>query len=78
MPRLFYFNPNGYGTEAFVVAENKEDAIEYLKKATEEKCLKDPSLADWFREDYQNMSTTNSNYTIDEHPIGNVVFSEIC
>jgi len=29
--KLYYFNPNGYGQQAFVCAESKELAIEALK-----------------------------------------------
>ena len=77
--KLFYFNPNGYGEEAFVVAENRKKAIKALKAT---KCKKDNKLIDGFLKDYHkkkihNMVNCLGDYTIDEFPVGHVVFSEI-
>ena len=93
--KLFYFNPNDYGTEAFVCANSKEEAIEQVKnalieedKATRERNWRtyDPILLEkankqwdiYLASQIDNMCNEKNGYTIDEYPVGKVVFSEIC
>jgi len=70
---LYYFNPNSYGEEAFVCAESKEKAIEYLKLTITEKS------SDYDKKKILNMTnpTIENEYSIDEYPVGKVVFTEI-
>jgi tellurite resistance protein len=67
--RLYHFNPNTYGMEAFVCAENKQKAIEALKKNT--------NYSKFFKKKIINMTNETDGYTIDEHDVGEVVFSEL-
>jgi len=70
---LYYFNPNSYREEAFVCAESKEKAIEYLKLTITEKS------SDYDKKKILNMTnpTIENEYSIDEYPVGKVVFTEI-
>jgi hypothetical protein len=76
--KLYYFNPNGFGEEAFVCAESKEKAIEYLLKTKPEGI----PITDFNKEYHENMLNNMTNelngYSIDEFKPGEVVFSEIC
>jgi len=87
--KLFYFNPNGYGEQAFVAAETREEAIKALLATKPEKLP-------WGTDDDQNRHNeyyqdkinkmvnclphykgSKDRYTIDEFPAGSVIFSEI-
>jgi len=81
--KLYYFNPNSYGQEAFVCAESKEKAIEYLLSTKSgvaeihsEELKKDAEL--WHKDKIDRMINCKNKYTIDEFEVGQVVFSEIC
>lgn len=67
---LYYFNPNDYGSEAFVCAENKEQAIKHL--------LEQKGTIFGMDRDIDDMASLKQKYTIDEYKPGQVVFSEIC
>lgn len=82
--KLYYFNPNDYGQEAFVLAENKEKAKEYLlKQKLPPKITKamydypeyDASL--FHNEMIDDMVNLKDKYTLEEHGVGEVIFSEI-
>lgn len=68
---LYYFNPEGYGEEAFVCAESIEKAKEYLKNQK----FDNPRDEKYYRDVINEMI---NNYKIEEHPVGHVVWSEIC
>lgn len=75
---LYYFNPEGYGPEAFVCAESKEKAIEYLKSAPAGGGHGTPDQEKFSLECHQRMIDYMIAGKIEEHPVGEVVFSEIC
>lgn len=74
--RLFYFNPNNYGEEAFVMAETLEAAKEALRRAPS------PGRGSEFHKAYHQekigkMINLKDGYTVDEYGEGEVVFSEL-
>jgi len=81
---LYYFNPNGYGEEAFVCAESKEKAIEYLKTSEryrgsgEETPEMEKRNIEYHERKIKEMTSGVDGYTVEEYPPGEVVFSEIC
>ncbi len=79
--KLYYFNPNTYGAEAFVCAESKEQAKEYLSK-TRKKEGESPDNIDCILNQLRNEALDNmlnlvGKYTLDEFEPGKVVFAEI-
>jgi hypothetical protein len=87
--KLYHFNPNDYGEEAFVCAESLEEAKNALIK-TKKEIPPGPERDEngmlnsliWDAH-YQNSKVDNmvncvNGYTIDEFESGQVVFSEIC
>lgn len=82
---LYHFNPNNYGEEAYVCAESREKAIEALKATKPDrspeddiKCNCDPNHSKEYHESkINNMVNCLDGYTIDEYPVGTVIFSEI-
>jgi hypothetical protein len=81
--KLFHFNPNNYGEQAFVVADNKEQAIEFLKNSkpelngVNEEDQYSKILVEYHKQKINAMIDCLDGYTIDEHPVGHVIFSEI-
>lgn len=87
--KLYYFNPNDYGEEAFVCAESLEDAKNALLK-TKKEVPPGPERnkngifrnevweANYHNNMIDNMVNCKNKYTIDEFEPGQVVFSEIC
>lgn len=80
--KLFYFNPRTYGAEAFVCAESKEKAVEYLKASKPEIW---PGISEagaerensWHQQKIEMMVNQQDGYTIDEFEPGEIVWSEI-
>jgi hypothetical protein len=70
--KLYYFNPNDYGAEFFVMVENKINAHEFLLKHLENKIITEICASEMYEEDLEIW-----NYTLEEHPIGSVIESEI-
>ena len=68
--KMYYFCPNGYSNEWFVMARSKEEAIAYvtdfLKSNGDEYSL--GNIGIWDR---------NKDYTIDEYKEGQVIQSEV-
>lgn len=83
--KFYHFNPNDYGGEYFVMAENKREAHEYLLKHLENKIVTESCYAEMYQEDLEMWKKVNpldnktfpSRYTLDEHEIGSVIQSEI-
>lgn len=83
--KLYYFNPNDYGQEWFVMAQSKQDAIFYLLKYLTQKSLDDGETEDDdFYNEYLNAFKSALNtgdlpykYTIEECEEGKVIQSEI-
>jgi len=78
MSKLYYFNPHTYGETAFVVAETKEQAIQYLKDSKQK--YEDTEYMKWWeyhKEHIEKMLDPKEGYTIDEYEQGQVFFSEI-
>ncbi len=83
--KMYYYNPNDYGAEFFVMAENKTKAHEYLikyleKKVSEEKHYKkdyEDDLKLWKKVNPLDATTFPCGYTLDEHEMGSVIQSEI-
>lgn len=86
--KLYYFNPNDYGQEYFVMAENKIKAHQYLikyfknKKANEKpnsyeakSCQEDIDM--WAKVNPFDASTFPCKYTLDEKEEGCIIHSEI-
>lgn len=74
--KIYYYNPNDYGVQFFVMAENKTKAHEYLLKHLEDEiCQEDLEI--WKRVNPLDVKTFPSNYTLDEHEFGSVIQSEI-
>jgi hypothetical protein len=72
---LYYFNPNTYGMQFFVVASSEQDAITCLNKHLVE-C--DYPKKDWFTKEPLTWEDKYfSKYTIDVIPPGQVLDSEI-
>lgn len=83
--KMYYFNPNDYGAEYFVMEENKTKAHECLIKHLENKIIKEPLIAEMIKTDLEIWKKVNpldsksfpSGYTLDEHEVGSVIESEI-
>lgn len=83
--KMYYFNPNTYGAEFFVMAEDKIKAHEYLLKYLKNKATSTDCHAKMYEEELEMWSKANplddktfpSGYTLDEHKIGSVIESEI-
>ena len=77
--KLFHFNPNGRGGQAFVCAETKKDAIKALKstvKADRSDC-EEFGLEEFHAHHVKKMVEEKDGYTIDELPPDEVLFSKI-
>jgi hypothetical protein len=83
--KMYYYNPNNYGAEFFIMAENKTKAHEYLLKHLENKSLSESLYAEIYQEDLDKWKKVNpldnktfpNKYTLDEYEIGSVIESEI-
>lgn len=83
--KMYYYNPNNYGAEFFVMAENKTKAHEYLLKYLENKIVDEKCYAEMYKDDFEMWKNVNPldsktfprKYTLDEHEIGSVIESEI-
>jgi len=80
--KLFYFNPNTYGGEFFVMSKSKESALENLKKYLKEESVKEGENEDWYKEEYgywkdATMDSLPFKYTIEEYEEGKIIESEI-
>jgi len=83
--KMYYYNPNRYGAEFFVMGENKTKAHEYLLKYLENKVITGGCYSEMYEEDLKMWMTVNpldgktfpNKYTLDEHEIGSVIQSEI-
>ena len=82
---MYHFNPNNYGEEFFVMAEDKIMAHKYLLKHLENKIISESSCAKMLQEDLDiwkkvnplNSTTFPKGYSLDEHEVGSVIQSEI-
>lgn len=82
--KLYYFNPNTYGGQAFVMAESLEKAKEYILKAKKEPNLLDfgdgeraIDLNQFHNERMEDMANLRNGYTVEEFDVGHVVLAEI-
>lgn len=83
--KMYYYNPNDYGAEFFVMAENKIKAHEYLLKHLENKIVSESCFAKIYQDDLDMWKKVNpldkttfpDKYSLDEHEIGSVIQSEI-
>lgn len=84
--KMYHYNPNNYGTEYFINAENKSSAHEYLLKHLEGKIESENCYSEMYQKVLEMWENCNplddksfpSGYTLDEHEIGSVIQSEIC
>ncbi len=82
--KLFYFNPNSYGEEFFVMSDDKINAHKDLMKFLKER-TKDPYYGEYYKEDIKRWKNVNplipetfpQKYTLDEYEKGQVFRSEI-
>lgn len=80
---MYYFNPNTYGKQAFVMADSTEKAKEYLLKyrkfpgttGLDEETEK--IVIELHNEILDNMSNLKDGYTLEEFGVGEVKFAEI-
>ena len=80
---LYYFNPNTYGSEYFVMEESKEAALKSLRNFFKE-MTKDADYGEFYAEDIDIWSKVDANdpetypmkYTIEEYGKGHVINSE--
>ncbi len=76
--KLYYFNPNNYGEQAFVCAESPEKAKEYLLNSLVTYVANPTNWVDEYdREKVSVMANLEQGYTLEEYPVGKVCFSEI-
>ena len=84
--KLYYFNPNDYGHEWFVVSDSEENAIESLNKHLLEEFNRNPSYRNkplkwgdkyFKRKVLPNGVVTRKGYTIDVYEPNQVIESEI-
>lgn len=85
--KLYYFNPNNWGTQYFVMAENKIEAHEYLlqyferliddPKEKNHKHLNKAVLKRWQKVNPENPNTFPDDYKLDEFKKGQIIESEI-
>lgn len=75
--KLYHFNPNTYGQQAFVCAENKELAIQALRLAFNKSIKNDPGCKDYYNRKFREMSNCLEKYTIEDHDPNHVCFAEI-
>lgn len=85
--KLYHFNPNDYGEEFLVLAENKISAHEYLLDNLKNKvndpintCYKEmyiDNLEMWKKVNPLNPNTFPLKYTLDIHNVGSIIRSEI-
>lgn len=78
--KMYYFNPNSYGEEYFVMAENKNKALEYLLNflSTSEEEYNRDQVSIWENVNVEEPDTFPTGYTLDEHLKGQVVRTELC
>lgn len=88
--KMYYFNPNDYDKEYFVLAENKSEACAFLLEHIK-KCLNKSievenefmseifkkELNRWEKVEPSKPQTYPSGYTIEEYGFGQVIESEI-
>lgn len=81
--KLYYFNPNDHGSQAFVMAESSEKAKEYLLKSKIEPRILDfgdgqiINLNDLRNAVIDGVGNLEMKYTLDEYGVGEVIWSEI-
>jgi len=83
--KMYYYNPNDYGAEFFVMAENKTKAHEYLLKYLENKIVGESCYTKEYQEDLELWKKVNPldnktfprKFTLDEYEIGAVIQSEL-
>lgn len=70
--KLYYFNPNNYGKQYFVMAESEEEAYESLYDHIEKNDGDDSWIYMWHKKELPR------DYTLDVYEQGQVIQSEIC
>ena len=80
--KLYHFNPNDYGEEAYVVAPDKAAAINVLLVSKPNlETVQNEVDREWHIQYHARkvakMVTCSEGYTIDEHEPGTVIFSEV-
>ena len=80
--KLYYFNPHTYATQWFVMANSKEEAIIYVQRWIDE-LPNDTWNSSFYQEELDRFKSgyrgayERRGYTIEEHPAGSVIQSEI-
>lgn len=67
--KLYHLHPNSYGMEYFVLANSKEQALEFIIQSGEYEVKM-----------FKNSTINNLpwRYTLEEYKLGEVISSEIC
>jgi hypothetical protein len=78
--KLYFFNPNDFGTEYYVMHESKQQALESVKSFLKRMADGDGGdVATVYRDDYENLWENASvdllpaKYSIDEFSLGQVI-----
>jgi len=75
--KLYYFNPNGYGAEYFVMAKNKDKAYKSLLDYFKNEIIS-TTFAELYKEELISWEKSMpTGYSLDEYNEGIVIESEI-
>lgn len=77
--KLYYFNPNNYGSEYFVMAKNRNHAYKSLLNYFKNKIDKNDNYKNFYIDELieWEKNTFPSGYSLDEYNAGIVIESEI-
>ncbi len=83
--KMYYFNPNNFSEEYFVMAENEIKAHEYLLNFLENEKINKSYASKIYQEHIDmwkkvnplDITTLPDKYTLEEHEVGSVVQTEI-
>jgi len=77
--KIYYFDPNNYGQQYFVMAESRSEAIKYLTKYFDEEIKKetDKDFVEILKEEKDVAINLKDDYTLEEFDVGEVIVTEI-
>jgi len=83
--KLYHFNPNNWGGEYYLIAENKINAHKYLLKHISDKIITEISYSNnyceelelWSKVNPMDETTFHDQFTLDEYDVGTVIETEI-
>ena len=80
--KMYYFNPNTYGTEYITMAKSPEEALENLKKYLQHETEFEDMETDWYKNEYETWKDATidnlpEKYAAEEYYEGDVIETEI-